>query len=105
MARRIVSITLLLWFLILIFAIFVAKDPQVAIYPLFGLYPGSISGQSYSPILVDVWQTIVAVILLVLAVVGLFRNNRPAALACMIVFLLSCAAAFVRLFFEVGPMQ
>ena len=105
MPRIIVSITLFLWFLLLLFALFIAKEPQVAIYPFFGLYPGALSGQAYRPVLVDIWQIGVAVILVALAIIGLYSNSRPAAIACMTLFLLSCLAAFVRLFFEIGPMQ
>ena len=100
--RIIVSLTLFLWLLLFLFAVFVEKDPQVALYPFIGCFPGPLL-EDYHPVLLDIWQAGLMILLAALAAYGFYRNSRPAALSCMSLSLFFCAAGFVRIYLFVIP--
>ncbi len=98
MARTLVSITLTLWALLALFAGAVARQPLVMLAPLYGLYPGEMaSGESsYHPVMMHAWAIGAGVVFLALALIGALRNSKPAAVAFMVLFLLSTFFIIVR---------
>jgi hypothetical protein len=102
MPRIIVSLTLFLWLLIFLFAHFVEHDPQVALYPFIGCYPGSLL-EGYHPFLINIWQASLIIIQVALATFGFYRNSRRAALAFLSFSLIFSVVGFVRVYCFVIP--
>lgn len=98
MAREFVKVTLVLWLFLLIFGVLIVQQPQVALLPLCGLYPGvAASGSSaHSPILMYAWEITMFVIFSVLAFFALWRKSTAAGIAVLIFFLISTGAACAR---------
>ena len=102
MPRIINSLTLCFWLLLFVFALFVERDAQIALYPFIGCYSGLLV-ESYHPVLVDIWQAGLMIILAALAAYGFYRNSRAAALAFLSLSLFFSVVGFVSLYCFVFP--
>ena len=98
MARTLVTITLFLWLLVLMLAYSVFRQPEVAFLPLYGLYPGEVSSGSpgYSLTKMHVWAVGAGLVFLVLGILGIWWKNKTAAIAFMVLFLLSIVVIVAR---------
>jgi hypothetical protein len=96
-ARRIVSVTLILWALLFVVALMLLHQPEVALLPLYGLYPGKINYQAE-----QIWAVGSGFVFLILALVGIFRKNKMAAVAFMVLFFLSVAGWILRFAHSLG---
>ena len=107
LARTLVIITLFLWLLLLVFGVLVMHQPQVAILPLYALYPGEIaSGEpGYNPTLMHAWGIGAGVVLLALAIFATRRRKKSAAFAFMALFLISTAIVYGRVVAEVRHLN
>jgi hypothetical protein len=94
--QKIVGVTLLLWALLLAFAWIVLRQPDVALIPLFGLYPGPAATDNSDHGVELVWAAGSALVFAALAFVGLFRKSRVAAIAFMVLFFASIAGWLLR---------
>jgi hypothetical protein len=97
MARKLVVITLILWLLLLIFATSV-HWPEFALIPFYGLYPGEVlsTETTFHPNLMLAWAIGAGVVFLALAIAAMWRKNKVAGIAFMVLWLLSTVVAFVR---------
>ena len=107
MARTIVIITLSLWSMFLLFCTIVANKPELAFLPLYGLYPGELaSGEpDYSPKAMHGWAIAAGVIFLALAIAGAAFKKRPAAIAFMVLFILSTFVSCARMASSLGSIH
>jgi hypothetical protein len=99
MARKIVIITLFLWLLFLLYCVAVARMPGLSTLPLYGLYPGAMaSGETnYSPTAINAWAIGAGIVFLSLAVAGVVWKNRAAAVAFIVLLILSAFVSCARM--------
>jgi hypothetical protein len=99
MAQKIVGITAMVWFVIASFAVVSFMDLQVALLPLYGLYPGEVSsgGPGYHPAMMHAWAVGAGFVFLALGLLGVLRESKPAAVAFLVLFVLSTFVLLVRL--------
>jgi hypothetical protein len=99
MARKIVIVTLVFWLLFFMFCAGVARMPGLVALPLYGLYPGeAASGEpGYSPTVMHAWAIGVGIVFLALAIAGVVFQKRAAAIAFMVLFILSTFVSCARM--------
>jgi hypothetical protein len=90
-ARKIVSVTLILWALLFVIALVLLRQPEVVLLPLYGLYPGKINYQAE-----QLWAVGSGFVFLTLALIGIFRKSKMAAVAFMVLFFLSMGGWILR---------
>jgi hypothetical protein len=98
MARNLVITTVALWLVFFMFAVGVARMPEVALLPLYGLYPGEESSgeASYHPALMHAWAVGAGVVFVALAIFASWRKNTIAAIILLLLFLVSTGASCAR---------
>jgi hypothetical protein len=94
--RKIVGITLFVWALLLAFAWIVLRQPDVALIPLYGLYPDNGADDNSDYVVEQIWAACAGLVFAALALVGLFRRSRVAAIAFMVLFFVSVAGWLLR---------
>ena len=99
MARKIVIVTLVLWLLFFMFCVGVARMPGLVALPLYGFYPGeAASGEpGYNPTAMHGWAVGAGIVFLALAVAGVVFQKRAAAIAFMVLFILSTFVSCARM--------
>lgn len=97
-AREFVKIVLVLWLLLLMFGLLIIQQPQVALLPLCGLYPGDIAsgGPDYSPVAMYAWAVVMLVVFSVLAFFATWRKSTAAGIALLVLFLISTGVSCAR---------
>ena len=99
--RLIVGYTLFCWALLLAFA-FMGRQLGMALIPLFGLYPGTVSAAYVNYHAENIWAIGSGLVFIVLAFAGLFRKSTVAAIAFMLLFYISAGVALLRLIYNVS---
>lgn len=96
--RTLVTITFAVWAVIGFLIGALSRDPTVVLFPLYGLCPFEMaSGEAgYHPMMLYIWGIPAGAVFIALALIGFLRNNKPAALAFMVLFLLSTLVLVVR---------
>jgi hypothetical protein len=96
--QLLVIITLFSWLLLYIFGIVVIRIPMTVIWPLYGLYPGVLAPDkpNFNLRFLHEWGIGAGVVFLALAVIGMWRKNRLAAVILLVLFLVSTLIAFAR---------
>ena len=99
MARTLVIITMILWVLFFMLAYSVFRQPGVALFPLFGLYPGEVSSGSpgYSVAKMDAWAVGAGIVFLALSITAIWLKSKVAAVAFMVLFLASAVGIVMKL--------
>ena len=95
--RMIVGFTLLCWALLLAFAWIVLRQPEMALIPLLGLYPGKASAAYVDYDAEQIWATGSGLVFMALVFFGLFRKSSVAAIAFMLLFCISIGSWLLRL--------
>jgi hypothetical protein len=98
MARKLVLITVTLWAIPAFLLVAATREREVALLPLYGLYPGEMSSgeTSYHPAWMHAWAVGMALVFLGLAVVALVRRSTPAGVAFLVLLILSTLAFLAR---------
>ena len=96
--QLLVIITLLSWLLLFIFGIVVFGNPMTVIWPLYGFYPGELASDkpNFKLGFLYEWGIGAGVVFLALAVIGMWRKNRLAAVILLVLFLVSTVISFAR---------
>ena len=94
--RKVVGITVFVWALLFAFAWIVLRQPDVALIPLYGLYPGSDADDNSDYVVEQIWAACAGLTFVILALVGLFRKSKVAAIAFMVLFFASVAGWLLR---------
>ena len=99
MARILVIITLFLWLLILALATSMARQPMIALLPLYAFYPGQTvsGGQDYHPFLMNILATCMGMVFIILGAVAVLRKNKIAGVAFIVLFLISVVLILARI--------
>ena len=107
MARKIVFITVLLWLVGGAVLAAIGRMPALALLPLYGLYPGAISSgeRGYSLTAMHTWAVGIAIVFVLLAVAGAGFRKKPAAIALLVLFLISTFASCARLMLSLGSIH
>jgi phosphatidylglycerophosphate synthase len=98
MARTLVTITLVLWGIILMLSASIIHNPSLALLPLYGLYPGQATsgGPNYHPAEMNAWAVGAGIVFLVLGLLGMIWKSKPAAITFMVLFVLSIVVVIAK---------
>lgn len=100
--RMIVGFTLFCWALILAFGAIILRQPEMALIPLVGLYPGVAYADYVNYDAEYFWVIGSGLVFMVLAFAGLFRKSTVAAFAFAILFYISIFVWILRLYYNVS---
>ena len=75
-----------------------AHSPALALLPLYGLYPGQATsgGPNYHPAEMHAWAVGAGIVFLVLGLLGMIWKSKPAAIALMVLFVVSIVVLIAR---------